>query len=485
MNAIDIRRSSISGDLAAFVVDRDFDGLPPDVVHATKRLILDTLACIVGAAGTEPGKLLLDLHAELGGRPDSSLATRNARVACTNAVYAHAQMANVLDADETFEAAHFAGVIVSTALAVAEMTGATGKELIAAVAVGYDVAGRICTALPAFYADQAGALQRSDGMGFSWAAFGAAASAAKLMGLSAEQLAHAWGIAAVTMPVHGAAIAFNGTTEPWYKYSMYGAIAECGLKAALLATRGFVGNPHALDAGGTFYKSLGISDCNYERILSRLGDRWIIAEASFKPYPLCRYANGAIDVFTAILADHALDFDEIDAVILTVPPGVLFEMIASSRECGDRFKIMTSLPYALAMTAHKIPPGPKWWADAVFGSAEYRKFMHKVRHVVDERLNDIFIANIKRRGTLIAGHVPMVIEVEARGETFRKDVFIAHGDPLGPPEAWMTDDELRDKAREFCRDLLPDRATEALIAAAFALEEGNNIDVLTAALANA
>jgi 2-methylcitrate dehydratase PrpD len=157
-------------------------------------------------------------------------------------------------------------------------------------------------------------------------------------------------------------------------------------------------------------------------------------------------------------------------------------MIASSKQCEDRFKIMTSLPYALAMTANRIPSGPKWWKEEVFSSTEYRKFMDRVSHVVNPDLNAPLIEDVKKHGNLIAGHIPMLVEVMARGSVYKKDVFIAHGDPLGPPEAWMTDDELRVKAREFCSELLPDQATEALIVAAFDLDHENGINALIGAI---
>src|ERR1700733_13010499 len=133
-----------TAQLAAFVLDTKYADLPPEVVQATQRIILDTVACAVGAMGTVAGRSIIDVRSALGGRPDATLLGTATKLPVTSASFLGAHLANILDADETLlNRSHFASVIVMPALAAAQWRGATGEELITAVAVGFDVAARI------------------------------------------------------------------------------------------------------------------------------------------------------------------------------------------------------------------------------------------------------------------------------------------------------------------------------------------------------
>lgn len=469
--------SGVTRQLADFVLDTDYAALPPSTAHSAKRLILDTLACAIGAYATTPGRTIAEFKRDQGGAPEATLIGSRSKVPASSAAYAHAQMGNVLDADDTYNWTHSACASVLPTIAVAEKVGATGQELIAAAAVAFEVGTRIAFSMPVYRLDEAGHLARRGAVGFSWAAYGAAAGAGKLLGLDSDQLAQAFGIAHFSLPIHGTATAFRGQSQPWYKYAMYAAIAEAGVNGALLAQRGFAADPYLFDADSQFYRSLLAESYNPQSMLDGLGQTWGVERTALKPWPFCRYSHGQLDEFSRIVEENDLKPDEIDSVTVTVPPYGFIEMIARSVEVTDKFKIMTSLPYALSMVAHRVPAGPKWWGDEVFGDEAVKEFARRVHTEVDESLNDEFLADMRISGQMISSKTPGRIRVEARGEVFDASVGRALGDPTDPSKVW-SDEAIAEKVVEYADGVLEPGAGRTIAEAGFDLENAADLSAL-------
>lgn len=467
----------VTRQLADFVLGTDISALRPATVHAAERLILDTLACTIGSLHTEQGRLMSEFKRDQGGKPESTLIGSPVKVPASSAAYAHAQMANVLDADETFNWTHSACASVMSTLAVAERVGATGAQLIAAVAVAFEVGTRIAFSLPVYRIDEAGHLGRRGAVGFSWAAYGAAAGAGKLLGLDAGRLAQAFGIAHVSMPPHGTATAFRGQSQPWYKYGMYAAIAEAGVNAALLADRGFAGESRIFDEGTEFFRSMNAENSDRRAILAGLGQEWGVERTALKPWPFCRYTHSSLDAFAKLVDEHSFKPDEIDAITVTVPPYNFIEMIASSTEVTEKLKIMTSLPYALSMIAHRVPAGPKWWDDQVFGDPAVHDLARRVHAEVDESLNERFLADLKAGRQMSSSKTPQRVRVSARSQEFEVAADRALGDPTDPATAW-SDDAVRAKVVEYTDGVLAPGAGAAIAAAGFGLASAPDLTAL-------
>jgi 2-methylcitrate dehydratase PrpD len=420
---------------------------------------------------------MADFKRDQGGTPEATLIGSPVKVPASSAAYAHAQMGNVLDADDTYNWTHSACASVLSTIAVAERVGATGEELIAAATVAFEVGTRIAFSMPIYRLDEAGHLARRGAVGFSWAGYGAAAGAGKLLGLDAAQLAQAFGITHFSLPIHGTATAFKGQSQPWYKYAMYAAIAEAGVNGALLAQRGFVADSYLFDEDSEFFRSLLAESYSPQSVVDGWGNQWGVERTALKPWPFCRYGHGQLDEFARLLDEHDLSADEIDSVTVTVPPYGFIEMIARSVDVTDKLKIMTSLPYALSMIAHRVTPGPRWWSDAVFTDRSVHDFAHRVHAEVDESLNDQFLANLKAGGQLNSSRTPGRIRVSGRGEVFEAIVGPALGDPTDPGKVW-SDEAIAAKVVEYSDAALGPDAGEAIAKAGFTLETATDLSAL-------
>ncbi|MEM3703016.1 MAG: MmgE/PrpD family protein [Candidatus Bathyarchaeia archaeon] len=186
---------SVTTFLSEFIGKAKFEDLPSEVVMKAKDLILDTIGCAFGGYLTAADYPLIEFVKALRGRRDSTIIGKGCKAPCSLAAGVNAQLANLLDFDETYRnRAHPGASIVQSALAVAEYQGASGKELINAVVLGYEIATRIGDAThPSPELMKKVWIQ-------NWPVFGVVTAAAKLLNLNSQAIKEAFGIAGGVAP---------------------------------------------------------------------------------------------------------------------------------------------------------------------------------------------------------------------------------------------------------------------------------------------
>ena len=220
------------------------------------------------------------------------------RAALGAAAFCNAVLCHVRIQDDAHPAGHMGTVIVPAALAAAEMRGASGDELLAAVIAGYEVALRIGR-------DHAADLSLR---GFRttpiYGAFGAAAAGARLFGLNAQDTLHAL---ATTTHAMGALREFADAGTDEYPFQV-GYAARNGLTAALLASEGIAGTATALTGRAGFFRAFGKRDKDYAaRLLEGLGTFYEMERVTYKPYPGGQWHRSVIDAFIALREQAAGD----------------------------------------------------------------------------------------------------------------------------------------------------------------------------------
>ena len=187
----------LSSVYAEFVTKTRYEELDAEVVQQAKKLLLDGLGVsLAGYRLMEFPRIVVDYMAELGGKEEATLIGRKMRIPAINALFGNASCAHALDMDDghRFGAVHPGTVIIPSALAVAEMAGADPKALIAGIVVGYEVMIRLAMAMVP------SSLTRGFHITGITGPFGAAAAAGKIMGLTREQMAGAFGMAGLLRP---------------------------------------------------------------------------------------------------------------------------------------------------------------------------------------------------------------------------------------------------------------------------------------------
>lgn len=457
--------------LAEFALSTSFSHIPREVTHAAKRVILDTVGCTVAGLDTEVGRVLVRWGQAQRGTGKATLIVHGDKLPCASASYVHSQAANAMDSDETFlHRSHFATCIVMPALAIAEHTGANGQDVLTAVTLGFDVAARVGLTMPTY--DISGSEISIPGNGHGWMVFGTVAAVGRLLGLNRGQLSNAFGLGYATAPLrrYAGGSPFAGMSMV---KSSHGAIVAAGINAALLASQGFKSGDAVLDKGSEFWRGFGAVSCDWDLMTRDLGMRWFIAETSFKPYPHGRQTNHAVDLFTKIVRDEGLSADEIEEVVVKIPPVEVIRILVENVEPASQIGMPFSVPYAFAMVIAGLPPGPKWTKPDNLKNTKLMSFARKVRPQVNPDLYRVMVDQIKAEGTY--RRIPTEVEVRARGKRFAAFTEYAKGDPWGPPEVVMSDDELKKKFREYASEALSPDKTERAIREVFGLDRAQNV----------
>jgi 2-methylcitrate dehydratase PrpD len=428
--------------LAAFAVNTRFEDLPGEVVRECKRLLLDTVGCAVGGLRTESGQIALQYIDRLGGHPAATVIGRPVKSSAANAAYANARLANVLDADDTFPtSAHFGNATTFGALALAEDLDRPGRDLITAIAVGFDLGARIGSWMGAPFQIEDGRVVGWNELGgppasVTWAAIGASASIAQL---SPEQAHHAFGIGGANCPQPTIRKWAGSEVQPMYKYADAGWCASVGVNAAMLASLGSTGFLGILDGEDGFWKLYGSPTHDDGVLLRGLGSDWQILNTTYKPWPCCRWIHHPLTAFTRLMQAHELRPADIDRVVVRANPFALTPIFCEQQP-QDALTAEFSHPHALAVAAHHVPAGPEWYAPEVLAADEIRSFRAKVFVEPEPRSANIveWMGGGQWRG------VPGGVDIEARGTHYTATADYALGDPWSE-ETLMSDERLIEK----------------------------------------
>jgi 2-methylcitrate dehydratase PrpD len=277
--------------LRTFVRDLAFDALPADVVACARRCLLDLIG--VAAAGSRlPSARLARDHAvaHMQSRErEARVLFDGSRASLPGAAFAGAAAIDALDAHDghALTKGHAGVAVLPSLLAYVDGTACGGKEFLTCIVLGYEVATRAGIALHATVADY-----HCSG---AWNALACAALGARLLNLSDAQLRHALGIAEYWGP-RGQILRVCEAPSMLKDGSSWGAHA--GVTAALLAASGFTGAP-AITVEGVdeHWRDLGV--------------RFRIREQYFKAYPVCRWAQPAIEAALALQREHRFDADDV------------------------------------------------------------------------------------------------------------------------------------------------------------------------------
>lgn len=276
-----------------FVANADYDSLPKEAVEQLGWFVLDAVANVIAGAQTRIAHDQSELLATWVSSGDVRPLGTRATTILPFGVYLNASAANQLDFDDTYATfAHPGATTIGPAFALACATPTSGKELLAAIAVGYEVQVRIMSAgMPS-------PERRRTIAGFgTWQGLGSAAVAAKMMRLSADRVRHAFGLAAFNAPLPsfpklGLADERPGTSVK----NNYGWSAMGGVLGTIMAARGARGNAQIFDGPSGFWVMAGSDRFDESVALDGLGERYLFPATSTKPYAACRWSHSSLDV---------------------------------------------------------------------------------------------------------------------------------------------------------------------------------------------
>jgi 2-methylcitrate dehydratase PrpD len=447
---------TVTRDLTRFVAGLSYDRLPSDVRARVKALVLDLTGIMVRARHqAESTPAMIAAAGRLGMKGGACTVVGDVDgYAPPGAAMLNGTLAHSLDFDDTHASAslHPSAPIVPAALAAAEMAGADGRALIAAIVAGYEVQVRLSLAL-----DPAAHYDRGFHPTATCGAFGAAAAAGRLLGLDPAGHANAFGIV-LSKSAGSMQYLVNGA---WTKRSHVGHAAMCGLIAATLAREGYQGAADAIEGKWGFLHAYAPA-ADAKKAVDGLGQRWETMKIAVKPYPSCRYGHAPIDGILALSREHRIKPEEVEEVVVGVPePG--WKLIGDPEPSKQSPKSVVDGQFSMAFCAAvALRKGGFAWDDYAhhLGDAATLALCKRVKTWVDPQAQANFPAEM-------SGSVKIRT---ARG-TFETYVRV----PKGEPANFLTAAELRAKFDGLADPYLSPRRRDELAAAILALEQAKDI----------
>jgi len=264
----------LTRQLARFVCETQFKDIPQETVNKAKECFLDWHGVALAGTTDPASKIITQYVLASGGKPEASLIGSNLKTDMGNAALANGLIGHALDFDDYHDETviHASAICVPSIFAIAERYNKSGEDFLTAMILGIDVAIRVGLGLGDYH------YQRGWHSTGTAGTFGATAGAAKLLGLSVDQLVTAFGICGTQ--ASGLRQVFGTMCKPFHA----GKVSREGVVSASLAQMGFTSSKTMIEG------ELGVFDVlteapNEEIVLDRLGQEFYVNHLSIKPYP--------------------------------------------------------------------------------------------------------------------------------------------------------------------------------------------------------
>ena len=305
--------------MAEFIVETKWADFPALAIERAKKAAVDTVGVTLAGVNEPVGRIVADFARKMGGAPEASIIGSGERAAAPLAALVNGTIGHALDFDDSsyLLSGHPSVVVLPAVLAQGEKQGASGREVLEAFIIGYEISTKL------------GLGMNPEHYGAGWhstctlGTLGAAAAAAHLRGFDVETTRHALGIAA--SHASGVHANFGTMTKPLHA----GLAPEAGLRAAELAAAGLTANTTILEAPRGFLQVYaGGGSPNPDEIAQSLGRPYSLADPgmNMKPYPCCLSTHPAVDALYDLVEEAgvtAADVARIEVSLLEISTQVL------------------------------------------------------------------------------------------------------------------------------------------------------------------
>jgi len=301
-----MRNSTMAVRLATFAAETELAAIPSEALERAKMSVASTVASAAMGFDIASTRIIRELELASGGAPDATIWFDGRKLPLPAAVRVNAVASDAAASDDSDlrSIAHIGTIVSTTAIAVGQKLGATGIDILAAMVLGYEVAGRIDEALTP------GRMQRGFHGSVS-TVFGGAVAAGRLLGLTTLQMAHAIALAATS--IGGMAVSADTSCAREYHA---GLAAAAGMQAALAARAGFEGEISVLDHPRGFLAAMGGQ--SLDDITRDLGASWdIVTDMAIKLMPGAHPFHATAEAAADAARQGNIDPDQIDEIIVS------------------------------------------------------------------------------------------------------------------------------------------------------------------------
>ncbi|HEV2987001.1 MAG TPA: MmgE/PrpD family protein [Candidatus Angelobacter sp.] len=432
--------------------------VPEAALVPARNAFVDTIGVTLAGAVEPAARIVQKLAVSERSAHHCPILGTELRTSATWASLANGTAAHALDFDDMcfVSLAHPSAPLVTAAIAVAEELGASGRAMLEAYVLGFEVEavlGRVMN--PRHY-------QQGWHCTSTLGSIGAAAACARLLRLDTVATANC--IALAASQASGLKENFGTMSKPLHA----GLAARNGVLAAKLAQNGFTASERALDGPQGFLLAMASERNNLPETCASLGKRWEILETGItvKLYPSCAATHPALDAVLDLRRENQLTAENVQAVEVEVDSVTPNLLIYAQPKTGLEGKFSMNFCVAAALSEGRV--GLKTFEDDYVCSSHIQELLPRI---------------IMRMNPNLGKNVPALTQAIvtirlANGETLRREANGARGYPERPPSA----EELGTKFRSCALKALPEEMVESVLACLHGLENLGDVQTLTAQL---
>lgn len=461
--AHDPARKYVSHALADWACALRYDDLSPAAIERAKLFWFDSMGCAIGGSQQHDAKILLDHYRDMGGSGPASCFVSGFRTNPVDAAFLNNHMIRAMDYNDIYWKADpcHPSDIIAAPLALAQARKKSGRDLLLATIIAYEVEQRLCEfGVPGIRE-------------YGWhhatlTAFAAPLAAGKVLGLTPDQMVQAIGISASRTFTPGAVTAgkltnMKNIVDPW--------AARMGCESALLAARGLTGPEHMIDGKEGLYAVFShvhppaskgeAARFDTERLLDglprRTGDHYRILDCGMKSFPIEALSHAPLTAMLKCVKENAIrpgDVAEIKVEVIARAADILgdpHKYRPDSKETADH-----SLPYCLAVGLVDGMVTPLQFKEERVLDKGLIPVMDMVKVVANDEFESLFPKFQPSRVTITT----------VSGKSFSKRVDVPKGDPRDP----MTEEEIGVKFHALGDSVLGKDRCEALARAILSME---------------
>ena len=451
-----VDKEEMAQSLASYLADLadrvSLERLPDEVVHEGRRMLVDTLACILAGCSEPPVQELARVMSESSASSSSAILGTDVRAEPRWAALAMGTAAvwHDFDSGNRFLGGHPAPHVIPAALAVGEAAESAGRRLLEATIAGYEIAGRV---------GRATRLREGMHPHGSWPVVGAAAAAAMMAGQDRNATQEAIAMSSSLTLATSFQAAFEGATVR-NLYAGHGAAV--GVLASELASCGFSGERMSIE--NIFGTIVGVE---FDAAAASAPDsQWEIMRAYYKPHACARYLHPALEALMLACPAGTVQVDDIREITVRT-----FDFAASMNEIhpANPLAAKFSLPHALAAYLVLGSTGIDAFSSAAIADSAIRKLAERVSVTADAAMSrQVPMARPAAVRVLVDGRPPLEAAVQ-----------LSKSDHDAQP---LTDEQLSEKFVDAATRVVSHGAAARLLELLWKIESVPTVGDLGAAL---
>jgi 2-methylcitrate dehydratase PrpD len=411
-------RSGDTERLARFATD--ISAFAPDVIEQGKRMLLDQFACQIAGATLPWSRAYRDAMTVLGSGGEAAIVYYGDAFTLDQAAFINSAFGHANEFDDTHlgAAMHPGSIVIPAVTAIAAARHLSGRRVLEATIVGAEVMIRIAAAAAPHLHERGHHVPSSAGP------FGSAAACGRLLGLDADGVLNAMGIAGS----HASGLMEYSRTGGSVKRIHCAIPAAAGLRSAVMAAHGITGPRSVLEGDRGFFVVFP-GACDVELLVGGLGETYQLLGTSFKPFACNLSTHGALEALSELVSEQRFAVDDVAAIEIGTSSSAVRD-IGAIVEPADILGAQTSFAFGAAVRLLRGGNGPNDYHEADLRDPRFLELAHRVRLFVDPVCDE-------ERKTLRNRSAVVTVRTTG-GRAFERRVRF----PKGSPERPLSNEDL-------------------------------------------